>query len=333
MLAIFLMFIFGFTAVNSVGNLNGIVNERDALLQYLRTGALSPPPGLDNLSTASIANLLNMSGVLENGRHDWKPQSFTPNGHPQSSVSETEALLSALAGTQTNEALSLLLQNSLRGQLTSALMKASETPLVQVGQGTSNCALPVATPSASISNNMHAHGNAGPRLSQAHLMAARPLPVQSLASSSISNGMHHPLMGENSVKRVDQFQGQLLQGQVTPLATAQKFFPPAQPTEARRSNGHVQFARNVEDGRATESTSDLEAPPSMMSFLGGQDVRTVQDVVSHHSRPAIDLQQPPLQYEINEGSPSGSDQSPSSSNADWKVFRLPETRKLAPPVL
>ncbi|CAM6105335.1 unnamed protein product [Calypogeia fissa] len=309
----FLNILSSLQAVSSVGALNGIINERDALLQYLRKGALSPPSGLDNLTTASIANLLNMSGGLENGRTDLKPQSFATNGQPQSSVAEAEALLSALAAPKTNDALSLLLQNNLRGQLTSALMKAGETPLVQVGQCTSNSTLPMATPSAAVPSNV-ALTNAGPSLSPAPVMPARPLTMHNFASSSRPNGAQQQLLGENSVHRVDQFQGNLLQGQVTPVGTVQKLFRQVQASESR-SNG--QFVLNVEDDRATESTSDLDAPGSMMSLLEGQDARTLQDV-THHSRPAIDLQQPALQYDMNESSPSGSDQSPSSSYADWQ---------------
>lgn len=310
------MLTFDSAAVSSVGALNGIVNERDDLLQCLRKGSLAASTGLDNLTTASVANLLNMSGVLENGRPDLKPQSFNPNFDSHVSVTETEALLSALAVPKASEALSLLLQNSLRGQLTSAFVKAGETPLVQVGQSTSNAALPVAIPSSSIPSKM-AYTNPGPSLSQAPVRTARPLPVPNLASSSRPNGIRQHILCENSVPRVDQFQSDLAQGQVAPLAAAQKFFPRAQASESR-SNG--QFVVNADDDRATGSTSDVDAPGSMMSFLEGQDARTLQDVVSHHSRPAIDLQQPPLQYDINESSPSGSDQSPSSSYADWQVF-------------
>jgi hypothetical protein len=328
------LFIFRFAAVNG---LNGIVNERDALLQYLRKGALSPPPGLDNLTAASLVNLLNMSGGLDNGRHDLKPQSFVPNnghaGHAQTSVTETEAILSALAGSQTNEALQLLLQNSLRGQLTSALMKAGETPLVQVGQSTSNCALPVATPSAPIPNNVHVHGNTGPGYSQAPLLTAQPLPMHNLASSSISNGMHQQVLVENPVNRVDQFQRELLQGQVTPLETVQKFYATAQPTEARGS-GQVQFTRNVHGDRAaTDSTSDLEAPQSTLAYYNGKDPRSIQDSASHQTRPAVHFQQPPRQHDTSEGSPSGSDQSPTRSYADWQVGTAMKCESLAKPVV
>ncbi|BFI04453.1 protein MpSPL3 [Marchantia polymorpha subsp. ruderalis] len=300
-------------AVSSVGAIQGAVSEREALVrQYLKKGIT--PAGLEG---ASLANLFKVNGVsAENGRPDLKPQSSTNdathNGSAEPADAWFSALASAAAAPATTETLSFLLQS----QLASALLKAAEVPHASVSTG--NGSLPLASLGARMPEKDVEHAVAcPPLLSLSSPMVTRPLETHLASSSrSRSNSILQQGILENSVHRGEHQQTDLQSGKVSPSAVPQKLFPVTQASEYRGS-GNGKLDVNRDDDGATESTSDGEAPASMMTFMEGQESRNLQEVVSHPSRPCIDLQLPPPQN-LSESSPSGSDNSPSSSSHDWQ---------------